>query len=133
MTVDYVLTCDGGSLNNQDPTTRFGYGSYQIECNGRVYGPYKHEFGLGVTNNEAEYRALIMGLRHIAHYAPVGSTVEVRLDPQLIINQVLGTNKVKAVHLRRHVQVVREIIRDLGGNVTFVKIPGVAMKAILGH
>ena len=129
--MDYIVTCDGGSLNNQG-AEKFGYGSYQIEVNGKIYGPYRHEFG-NATNNEAEYKALLKALRHVAYYAPVGASVEVRTDSQLVVGQVTQGWKVKAANLQPLVDAAKEMVRDLGGNVTFVKIPGDAMKAILGH
>ena len=129
---DYVLTCDGGSKGN-GATDAYAYGSYQIETRNKVVGPYRLTFDAGDTNNVAEYKSLEAGLRHVAHYAPVGATVEIRTDSQLLIGQVSMGWKVKAAHLRPHVDAVKEMIRDLGGNVVFVKVPRAAIEAVLGH
>lgn len=49
---------------------------------------------LGVmTNNQAEYRALILGLKTVAHYQP--SRVSVFMDSELVVKQMLGQYKVR--------------------------------------
>lgn len=54
---------------------------------------------LGVmTNNQAEYRALILGLRAVARYAP--SAVSVYMDSELVVKQMLGQYKVRDESLR---------------------------------
>src|SRR5579864_2281779 len=52
-----------------------------------------HEF-LGVaTNNQAEYRALIEGLRAVARHNP--ESVLVRMDSELVVKQMNGIYRVK--------------------------------------
>jgi ribonuclease HI len=52
-----------------------------------------HEF-LGVmTNNQAEYRALVLGLRAAAKYQP--ESVIVRMDSELVVKQMNGQYRVK--------------------------------------
>ncbi len=49
---------------------------------------------LGVmTNNQAEYRALILGLKAVAHYHP--SRVSVYMDSELVVKQMRGEYKVR--------------------------------------
>jgi ribonuclease HI len=50
------------------------------------------------TNNVAEYQALIGGLETALEHG-VGS-IEVRLDSMLLVKQVTGEYRVKAVHLK---------------------------------
>ncbi len=54
---------------------------------------------LGVmTNNQAEYRALILGLKSVARYAP--TTVRVLMDSELVVRQMMGQYRVKDESLR---------------------------------
>lgn len=46
-----------------------------------------------ITNNQAEYRALILGLKAIAHYHP--SRVSVMMDSELVVKQMCGEYKVR--------------------------------------
>jgi probable phosphoglycerate mutase len=49
---------------------------------------------LGVmTNNQAEYRALILGLKSVTHYHP--SRVSVYMDSELVVKQMRGEYKVR--------------------------------------
>ena len=49
---------------------------------------------LGVmTNNQAEYRALILGLKAVAHYHP--SRVSVYMDSELVVKQMRGEYQVR--------------------------------------
>lgn len=54
---------------------------------------------LGVlTNNQAEYRALILGLKTIAHYHP--ARVNVYMDSELVVKQMRGEYNVRDESLR---------------------------------
>lgn len=46
-----------------------------------------------ITNNQAEYRALILGLKAIAHYHP--ARVSVMMDSELVVKQMSGEYKVR--------------------------------------
>jgi probable phosphoglycerate mutase len=55
--------------------------------------------GLGVTtNNVAEYRGVIAGLRAAAELG--AAEVEVRLDSKLVVEQLSGRWKIRQAHLR---------------------------------
>ncbi|HUY76117.1 MAG TPA: reverse transcriptase-like protein, partial [Ktedonobacterales bacterium] len=45
-----------------------------------------------LTNNQAEYRALILGLKSVAQYAPAAVTVF--MDSELVVRQMTGRYKV---------------------------------------
>ena len=72
---------------------------------------------LGVaTNNQAEYHALIDGLKAIAEWKP--DALEVYLDSKLIVEQVNGKWKVKEPELKElHRQAV-ELLAPYGDRVT---------------
>jgi len=50
------------------------------------------------TNNQAEYKALIAGLRAVL--AEGGKSVEIRMDSELAVRQINGEYKVKNVGLK---------------------------------
>jgi ribonuclease HI len=96
-TPHYTLTFDGGSKGNPGR----GYGSYEIRTSDNRFRVERREFGDGVTNNEAEYRALIEGLSDIlqtlvsAGKDPRGYRIRVLGDSQLVIKQLNGEYKVR--------------------------------------
>ena len=96
---DFTIVFDGGSIGNPGR----GYGSYRVRPRGGGWSPaVRREFGPRVTNNEAEYAALLAALDEVAAAAadPGRVTLEVRGDSQLVINQLRGTWKVRADNLR---------------------------------
>ncbi|MFQ5859199.1 MAG: reverse transcriptase-like protein, partial [Anaerolineae bacterium] len=98
-----------------------GYGSYVLIRNVDDKQRLERlEFGEDMTNNEAEYRTLIVGLQDIvgvierAGRDPSKFSIEVRGDSRLIINQVAGNWKVKQLHLRPLCDRARELLRRFG-------------------
>lgn len=95
---DYVLTFDGGA----DPNPGRGYGSYHLRTRaGRERLESRIQFGDNITNNQAEYLALLHGLRDLletierAGKQPANYTVDIYGDSQLVIKQLRGEYKVK--------------------------------------
>ncbi|MFF1607033.1 bifunctional RNase H/acid phosphatase [Amycolatopsis sp. NPDC058278] len=89
MTLHVVVEADGGSRGNPGPA---GYGAVVKDSDGQVLAERKESLGV-VTNNVAEYSGLIAGL---AAAAEVGaSTVDVRMDSKLVVEQMSGRWKIK--------------------------------------
>lgn len=91
---DYTVVFDGGSLGNPG----LGYGSYEIVGNGETTAAQRLEFGNGMTNNQAEFHALIAGLEELL--AKLGQdagsrSIAVRGDSQLVIRGLTGEWRVK--------------------------------------
>ena len=63
------------------------------------------------TNNQAEYLALIEGLRAIADWKP--DRVEVFLDSRLVVEQLNGNFKVKSAELQPLHAKAQELLRSL--------------------
>ena len=77
------------------------------------------------TSNVAEYAGFIYGLNKAMPYLSPGEPIRILGDSQLIINQVLGTYKVKAIHLQPWCTLAKERIEALkqdGHNVTLTWI-----------
>ncbi|MEW6232683.1 MAG: ribonuclease HI family protein [Chloroflexota bacterium] len=100
---DYTLVFDGGSLGNPGP----GYGSYALfrhqDGKSRVV---RLDLGPDMTNNEAEYDALLAGLEDLlrtiekAKRDPGQYGLEVRGDSELVIKQLMGRWKAKNQRMR---------------------------------
>jgi ribonuclease HI len=88
------LWVDGGSRGNPGPAAL----GYRLEdAHGTVLEEAGEPIGIA-TNNVAEYRALIAGLRRARAHRAV--EVEVRADSQLLVRQMTGAYRVKSEALR---------------------------------
>lgn len=110
---DYTLVFDGGSQGNPGP----GYGSYALaRAREGKQSVVRLDFGRPMTNNEAEYEALIAGLQGLIERieatgrSPEDFTVEVRGDSALVIHQVEGTWKTRDDRMRLLRNRVRELL-----------------------
>ena len=71
-----------------------------------------HRF-IGIkTNNEAEYQALIDGLKAVAEWKP--DRLEVYLDSNLVVEQVNGTYRVKKAELKPLYDEVKHLLGGFG-------------------
>lgn len=88
-----IIYTDGGSRGNPGPSAI----GVVIEL-GREVKEYSKFWG-EATNNEAEYQAMIFGLKKIKHL--IGgdkaekTTVEIKSDSELLVNQLSGKFKIK--------------------------------------
>jgi len=85
---------------------------------GEVIATGKHYLGV-MTNNQAEYRALILGLKAVAHYLP--TAVSVYMDSELVVRQMLGQYKVRDAALQPLWQEARALAAELP-RVTFTHV-----------
>jgi ribonuclease HI len=88
------LSTDGGARGNPGPAA-FGY--VLVAENGTVLAAHGEAIGVA-TNNVAEYRALVEGLRKAAELQ-VGE-LEVISDSELVVHQMRGEWKIKNETLR---------------------------------
>lgn len=77
------------------------------------------EYVGNTTNNVAEYKGLILGLKQLKFLNI--SKVIVKGDSMLVINQMTGKYKVNAPHLLSLYNEAKELIKDI--DVTFLYIP----------
>ncbi len=71
-----------------------------------------HRFLGQKTNNEAEYLALIEGLRAVAEWKP--DRVEIFLDSNLVVEQIKGKYRVKKAELQPLHKQAKELLDGLG-------------------
>jgi probable phosphoglycerate mutase len=106
MTRSLIVEADGGSRGN--PGVAAG-GAVVID--GET-GEVLAELGVYVgvaTNNVAEYHGMLEGLRRAYDLDP-GASVHVRLDSQLLVEQMSGRWKIKHPDLQHLARQVRELI-----------------------
>lgn len=99
-----ILNADGGARGNPGPA---GCGAVLRLPDGQVVAELKEYLG-ETTNNVAEYRGLLLGLR--AAQERGASELEVRLDSELIVRQLNGQYKVKSPHLQPLYQEARKLL-----------------------
>jgi probable phosphoglycerate mutase len=88
---EFIVEADGGSRGNPGPA---GYGAVVSDAaTGETLREAAEYIGVA-TNNVAEYRGLLAGLR-AAHELDPAATVHVRMDSKLVIEQMSGRWKIK--------------------------------------
>jgi ribonuclease HI len=134
---DYFASVDGGSLSNGSADSA-GYGSYCLQVRTGQKQTVRLDFGRGVTNNEAEYRTLIAGLRDLAGRiqragkSPADYSLLVHTDSQLMVGQLTQGWQVKAANLRPLVDEARNLVQAFG-RCDLVKVPRDEIVRVLGH
>ena len=113
-----IMFTDGGSRGNPGPAA---VGVY-IETLGKKYGEC-----IGIkTNNEAEYGALIFGLKKIKQIlgnAPAKkANIECYLDSELVVKQLNHEYKLKEKHIQEFFIEIWNLMLDFSF-VTFTHVP----------
>ncbi|MER5253793.1 bifunctional RNase H/acid phosphatase [Streptomyces sp. NPDC002855] len=88
---EFIVEADGGSRGNPGPA---GYGSVVIDATtGETLREVAQYIGVA-TNNVAEYKGLVAGLK-AAHELDPAASVHVRMDSKLVVEQMSGRWKIK--------------------------------------
>ena len=101
-----IVEADGGSRGNPGPAA-FGALVRDAET-GQVLAERAETIGT-TTNNVAEYRGLLAGLRAAAEIDPAAQ-VEARLDSKLVVEQMSGRWKIKDPTLRGIALEARDVL-----------------------
>ncbi|MGW7722588.1 MULTISPECIES: bifunctional RNase H/acid phosphatase [Streptomyces] len=88
---EFIVEADGGSRGNPGPA---GYGCVVLDAATGETLVETYEYLGVVTNNVAEYRGLLAGLR-AAHDLDPSASVHVRMDSKLVVEQMSGRWKIK--------------------------------------
>jgi len=90
-----TIYIDGGSRGNPGPA---GIGAVFCNEKGQCFKKYSEYLGEEITNNEAEYQALIFALRKFkalfGKELAKNTDIEIRSDSELLIRQVRGEYKI---------------------------------------
>ncbi|MFJ3333336.1 bifunctional RNase H/acid phosphatase [Streptomyces sp. NPDC086766] len=93
---EFIVEADGGSRGNPGPA---GYGAVVTDAaTGETLARASEYLGT-TTNNVAEYRGLLAGLRAARELDPA-ARVHVRMDSKLVVEQMSGRWKIKHPGLR---------------------------------
>lgn len=111
-----LVFSDGGSRGNPGPA---GCGAVITNEHGRVLKKLKKYLGI-TTNNQAEYQALILGLKAAAKLK--SAQITCYLDSELVVQQVNGYYRVKKAELKPHVEWISKFITT-HPNTKFIHIP----------
>jgi probable phosphoglycerate mutase len=103
MAREFVVTADGGSRGNPGPAA---YGATVSE-NGKVLAELFDTIGIA-SNNVAEYSGLIAGLEK-AHELDPESTIHVKMDSKLVVEQMSGRWQIKHPNMRELARKARGI------------------------
>lgn len=102
-----ILHTDGAARGNPGPAAA---GIVVERTNGDVLvqtGAYLGE----MPNNQAEYRALILGLRAASEFRP--AAVDVFMDSELVVRQMTGVYQVRDATLRQLYQEALTLVRTI--------------------
>ncbi|MDP6527326.1 MAG: ribonuclease HI family protein [Candidatus Pacebacteria bacterium] len=114
-----IIYTDGGARGNPGPA---GAGAIIYDENGKVLKE-AHSFLGERTNNWAEYEAVYLGLSEAKKLGLAGSEVEIKLDSELIKEQLSGNYKIKEETLHgQFIKIHNLRVKDFP-NVTFTHIP----------
>ncbi|GAB2768258.1 bifunctional RNase H/acid phosphatase [Nocardioides salsibiostraticola] len=115
-----VIEADGASRGNPGPAS---YGVVLMDAeNGSVLAQEGTVIGRA-TNNVAEYRGLVAGLKLVERVAPNAAAVEVRMDSKLVVEQMRGVWKIKHPEMQRLAREASEVIAAAGFDMTYTWIP----------
>ncbi len=113
---EFVVEADGGSRGNPGPA---GYGAVVRDAAGAVLAEDAAYVGVA-SNNVAEYRGLIAGLRAARALDP-DAEVRVRMDSKLVVEQMSGRWKIKHPGMRELAAEARDVFPP--GRVSYEWIP----------
>lgn len=93
----FILYTDGGARGNPGPAAA---GMVIYDSEGNLIEKFSSFLGSHLTNNQAEYQAVILGLGRIQKIINdpkelLEIVVEIRMDSELIVQQVKGSYQVK--------------------------------------
>jgi len=114
--MEILIFSDGGARGNPGPA---GAGVVICDAKGKVLEKHKKSLGV-MTNNQAEYSALILGLEKAKKLKP--KKIRCYLDSELLVEQLNQNYKVKNAGLKPLFEEARAKVLEFP-SVTFFHIP----------
>ena len=115
---DIVINTDGGARGNPGPA---GIGVV-IRKEGNIVAEVKKYLGDDITNNWAEYEALVIALNEAKKLGLKDEHIEVRMDSELIVRQMKREYKVKDKNLKLQFAKVQDLLEHFK-RVVFTHVP----------
>src|ERR1700683_5175095 len=100
-----VIYTDGGARGNPGPA-----GAGAVIIDGQTTHELKKFLGQKQTNNWAEYEAVALALAGAKKLGLAGRGLEVRMDSQLVVEQLSGNWKIKEPTLKEQAAKVRKLL-----------------------
>ena len=114
-----LIFTDGGARGNPGPA---GAGAVIYKDDAKV-AEISEYLGDHLTNNWAEYEALILALTAAKKHGLAGQDIEVRMDSELIVKQMKGEYRVKDAAMKQQYMKVHNLLIPDFPNTRFVHIP----------
>ncbi len=119
----YIIYTDGGSRGNPG---KAAIGVVFCSDAGVPLQKFGEYLGDGLTNNEAEYRAVIFAFkkfRELYGTEVLSQTeIEIRSDSELLVNQMSGRYKIKNENIRNFVVTIQRLMEGFA-KVKYIAIP----------
>ena len=112
-----IIYTDGGARGNPGPA-----GAGIVIQDGETVHEFKKYLGERQTNNWAEYEAVAIALTEAKKKNLNDRPVEVRMDSQLVVEQVSGNWKIKEPSLKTQAAKVKDLLADFPSH-KFVYVP----------
>lgn len=103
------LYTDGACRGNGKTGSLAGAGAVLYDQDGNILKELRKFLGEGLTNNIAEYKALIMGINEAINMNI--KILNVYIDSKLVCEQVRGNYKINKPHLKTLCDNVRQLIK----------------------
>ncbi len=114
-----IIHTDGGSRGNPGIG---GAGAVITDERGEVLAEISEYLGDGVTNNYAEYEAVILALDKCAELGFYDANIEIRADSKLAIEQLNGNWKVRNPSVKKQFERVCKLLNKFK-KISFKHIP----------
>lgn len=111
-----TIYTDGGARGNPGPAA-----AGVLIIDGEKKTEVKAYLGNPVTNNWAEYEAVVIALGKAHELLLRDRDLDFKLDSQLVVEQLKGNWKIKEPELKKQAQKVRDLLAGFG-TVTFTYI-----------
>jgi ribonuclease HI len=112
-----IIYTDGGARGNPGPAAA----GVVIQHDGKIT-EFRQYLGDLQTNNWAEYEAVALALQEAKRLGLAGRDLEVRMDSQLVVEQLMGNWKIKEPTLKTQAAKVHALLKEFGA-WKFVYVP----------
>ena len=116
--MEMIIYTDGGARGNPGPA---GAG-YVFMDDEKIIHEGKKYLGDGITNNWAEYEAVVLALTDAVTQGFEKKEVEIRMDSKLAVEQICGNWKIKEPTLKPQVAKVHALLTKFPA-FKFVHVP----------
>ena len=111
-----IVYTDWGSRGNPGPS---GCGIFITDLHGKPV-ERRHKYIGHATNNIAEYTAAFLGISRAIELG--GSSIELRADSKLVIEQLAGRYKIKNSELKKVYTQIQDKIGQWGWKIAFIHV-----------